>query len=235
MVVSNLGSIVLALPSAVGGADTTANVAHEVRLLALANTLSRLAVGPLADALAPVAARRADGVWAFSRARATSRVAFVLASAALLAATAAWTAGTVRTQEAVWPLSVGTGVAYGSVFTVLCVPFLSSNVQQTADSRTTSFQARRPLVDLRARQPRAQLRHHLVRRVRRHDALLVPVRVRRGRARRAGRGCLQGRRLLARDVLDLGRDIARRVRGCVGAVEAVEGAGVICGASCFRC
>ena len=122
MVVSNLGSIILALPSASAAPDpgaTTANVARAVRTLALANTLSRLAVGPLADALAPVAARGPDGVWAFSRARATSRVAFVAGAALLLTGTCAWLAGAVRTQEAVWPLAVGTGIAYGSVFTVM--------------------------------------------------------------------------------------------------------------------
>ena len=43
----------------------------------------------------------------------------VLAAAALLAATCAWLAGAVRVQEDVWPLSVGTGVAYGAVFTVM--------------------------------------------------------------------------------------------------------------------
>ena len=53
MVVSNLGSIVLSLPSSAG--STTANVAQQVRLLSFFNTLSRLLVGPLADALAPVA------------------------------------------------------------------------------------------------------------------------------------------------------------------------------------
>ena len=99
MVVSNLGSIILALPSASAAPDpgaTTANVARAVRTLALANTLSRLAVGPLADALAPVAARGPDGVWAFSRARATSRVAFVAGAALLLTGTCAWLAGAVN-------------------------------------------------------------------------------------------------------------------------------------------
>ena len=135
MVVSNLGSIVLALPSSSPG-NTTAHVAHEVRLLALANTLSRLAVGPLADALAPVASRRADGVWAFSRKRHTSRVAFMIGTSLLLALTFAWLEVGVRTQEAVWPLSVGTGVAYGAVFTVMCVPPLHPlRVSTSADAR----------------------------------------------------------------------------------------------------
>ncbi|KAI1794508.1 MFS general substrate transporter [Ganoderma leucocontextum] len=117
MVVSNLGTIVLSLPSSAGG-NTTANVASQVRLLSLFNTVSRLLVGPLADALAPVAARL-DGVWAFSRKRHTSRVAFMLGTSLLLALTFAWLTLGVRTQESVWPLSVGTGIAYGSTFTIL--------------------------------------------------------------------------------------------------------------------
>ncbi|KAI0673070.1 MFS general substrate transporter [Trametes maxima] len=116
MVVSNLGSIVLSLPSA--GSTATATVATQVRLLSFFNTASRLLVGPLADGLAPVAARL-DGVWAFARRRHTSRVAFVGVPALVLAATFAWLEVGVRTQEAVWPLSVGTGIAYGCTFTVL--------------------------------------------------------------------------------------------------------------------
>ena len=117
MVVSNLGSIVLSLPSA--GSSTTANVSQQVRLLSFFNTLSRLLVGPLADALAPVASRLDGGVWAFARKRTTSRVAFMLAVSVVLAATFAWLEVGVRTQEAVWPLSVGTGIVYGSTFTLL--------------------------------------------------------------------------------------------------------------------
>ena len=104
MVVSNLGSIVLSLPSSTAAGSTTANVAQQVRFLSFFNTLSRLLVGPLADALAPVASRLDDGVWAFARKRTTSRVVFMLATALVLAATFAWLELAVRTQEAVWPL-----------------------------------------------------------------------------------------------------------------------------------
>ncbi|KAI0748276.1 MFS general substrate transporter [Daedaleopsis nitida] len=117
MVVSNLGSIVLALPSA--GSSTTANVSQQVRLLSFFNTLSRLLVGPLADAIAPVASRLDGGVWAFARKRTTSRVVFMLVVSATLAATFAWLVVGVRTQEAIWPLSIGTGIAYGTTFTIL--------------------------------------------------------------------------------------------------------------------
>ncbi|KAH9857031.1 MFS general substrate transporter [Lenzites betulinus] len=117
MVISNLGSIVLALPAA-SAASASANVATQVRLLSFFNTASRLLIGPLADVLAPVASYL-DGVWAFSRRRHASRVVFVVATALVLAATYAWLVLAVRTQEAVWPLSVGTGIAYGATFTVL--------------------------------------------------------------------------------------------------------------------
>ena len=118
MVVSNLGSIILSLPPSSSAGNATANVSSQVRLLSFFNTISRLLVGPLADALAPVAARL-DGVWVFSRKRHTSRVAFMIGTSLLLALTFAWLEVGVRTQEAVWPLSVGIGVVYGSTFTLL--------------------------------------------------------------------------------------------------------------------
>ncbi len=102
MVVSNLGTIVLSLPSA-AGSNASANVATQVRLLSFFNTLSRLLMGPLADVLAPVASYL-DGVWAFSRKRHASRVLFVVGAALVLAATFAWLELGVRTQEAIWPL-----------------------------------------------------------------------------------------------------------------------------------
>ncbi|KAI0780778.1 MFS general substrate transporter [Trametes elegans] len=121
MVVSNLGSIVLSLPSSSGSgnASASANVAAQVRILSFFNTASRLLVGPLADTLAPTAAYHDGGVWAFSRRRRASRIAFVVGTALVLAATFAWLELGVRMQEAVWPLSVGTGIAYGATFTVL--------------------------------------------------------------------------------------------------------------------
>ena len=85
MVISNLGSIVLSLPSA--GSSATANAAQQVRLLSFFNTISRLLVGPLADVIAPVASRLESGVWGFAGKRHTSRVAFMLGICALLSVT----------------------------------------------------------------------------------------------------------------------------------------------------
>ncbi|RPD66294.1 MFS general substrate transporter [Lentinus tigrinus ALCF2SS1-7] len=117
MVISNLGSIVLSLPSM--GSSATANAAQQVRLLSFFNTISRLLVGPLADVIAPVASRLDSGVWGFASKRHTSRVSFMLGTCALLAVTFAWLNVGVRAQEDIWPLSVGTGFAYGATFTVL--------------------------------------------------------------------------------------------------------------------
>ena len=133
MVVSNLGTIVLSLPPGSPGGNTTANVSSQVRLLSFFNTISRLIVGPLADALAPVASRF-NGVWTFSRKRYTSRVVFMFGTSLLLALTFGWLELGVRTQESVWPLSVGTGIAYGSTFTILYVHvILFPSVDELAD------------------------------------------------------------------------------------------------------
>ena len=102
MVISNLGSIVLSLPSA--GSSATANAAQQVRLLSFFNTISRLLVGPLADVIAPVASRLESGVWGFAGKRHTSRVAFMLGICALLFVTFAWLNVVVRSQEGIWPL-----------------------------------------------------------------------------------------------------------------------------------
>ncbi|KAI8998501.1 MFS general substrate transporter [Trametes punicea] len=117
MVFSNLGSIVLSLPSSTTS-GTTANVSSQVRLLSFFNTASRLLIGPLADVVAPVASYF-EGVWSFTRRRHLSRVVFAVATSLILAVTFAWLEVGVQTQEAIWPLSVGTGVAYGSTFTIL--------------------------------------------------------------------------------------------------------------------
>ena len=102
MVVSNLGSIVLSLPAT--SSSTTENVAAQVRLLSFFNTISRLVVGPLADAIAPVASRHDSGVWAFVRKRHISRVLFMLGTSIIIITTFLWLEVGVRTQEDIWLL-----------------------------------------------------------------------------------------------------------------------------------
>ncbi|KAI0343109.1 MFS general substrate transporter [Trametopsis cervina] len=135
MVMANLASIFLSLPS---GSETTANttIATQVQLIATANTLSRLLVGPLSDFLSPVAsyvrssgARRAvaseldspsaEYVYSFPRKQIISRVFFLAIFNALLLATFSFVEGFARTRESLWVLSIGVGFAYGGTFTII--------------------------------------------------------------------------------------------------------------------
>jgi len=129
MVISNIGTIVLSLPrdefsaTAAGSPSATAT---QVRLLSVCNTVSRLLVGPLADFVSPVAAYLPCGTVHYPRKHRVSRVAFLSGASALLIVTFAWMEVGVRSQQAVWALSLGTGIAYGAVFTIL--PSLVSSV-----------------------------------------------------------------------------------------------------------
>jgi hypothetical protein len=109
MVMSNIGTIVLSLPSS-STATTTSLLASDtftstqVRLLSVANTCSRLAVGPLADFASPVASRLPDGVRYFPRKHHISRVVFLSVSTCTLAFAFLWTITRARSQEALWVL-----------------------------------------------------------------------------------------------------------------------------------
>ncbi|KAG1756522.1 MFS general substrate transporter [Suillus paluster] len=130
MVISNIGTIVLSLPSytssTISAPSTEVATATQVRLLALANTLSRLVVGPLADLVSPVAAHVLPGAQSIPRKRHISRVAFIFFSILVLALTYFWMVIGVKSQVDLWALSIGAGVAYGSAFTIL--PSLVSSV-----------------------------------------------------------------------------------------------------------
>jgi len=91
----------------------------QVRILSLANTISRLLVGPLADFVSPIASYLPNGDPVYPRKHRVSRIAFLVGSAILLAITYAWMLFGIRSQAALWALSVGTGIAYGVTFTVL--------------------------------------------------------------------------------------------------------------------
>jgi hypothetical protein len=114
MVLVSLGSIVeyLLPPSSLSQGVSSAALsnatllrAKHVGLLSACNAVSRLAVGAASDALAP---------------KGVSRLTWVLAASLLAAVIWAVTAATLR-LETLWILSAGTGVAYGSVFTVWSV------------------------------------------------------------------------------------------------------------------
>ncbi|CAL1704917.1 unnamed protein product [Somion occarium] len=116
MVMANLGSIYLSLPSSSGRSP---DVSTAVQLLSASNTLTRLSVGSLADAVSPVASYVHSGIWSFPRKQHFSRIAFLFGACVLLAATCAWLEIGIRTREAIWSLSIGIGIVYGTTFTIL--------------------------------------------------------------------------------------------------------------------
>ncbi|KAH7923524.1 MFS general substrate transporter [Leucogyrophana mollusca] len=133
MVLSNIGTIVLSLPSHSSTIITSFTVpstdiatSTQVRILSLANTISRLLVGPLADFVSPVASYLPSGIRSFPRKHHISRMAFLTLSTLVLIFTYLWMVVGVRSQGAVWALSIGAGIAYGSAFTVL--PSIVSSV-----------------------------------------------------------------------------------------------------------
>jgi len=125
MVISNIGTIILSLPSSSSTStmraipNTDVSNSTQVRLISIANTLSRLLVGPLADFISPVASYLPSGARCFPRKHHVSRVAFLSVATFSLAATFFWMEIGIRSQEAVWILSLGTGSVYGATFTVL--------------------------------------------------------------------------------------------------------------------
>lgn len=145
MIISNIGTIVLSLPSRspafVDTPSTALVTTTQVRMLSVANTLSRLLVGPLADIVSPVPSRTIDGNRGFLKKHRISRTAFLSFSAAILVCTYAWMVVGVREQASIWALrsvsspltvphdlttyamgSIGAGIAYGCAFTILYVP-----------------------------------------------------------------------------------------------------------------
>ncbi|KAF5381123.1 hypothetical protein D9615_003866 [Tricholomella constricta] len=124
MVISNLGTIVLSLPSnpstaTFGNIPAEVITANQVKLISVSNTLSRLLVGPLADFLSPVASYLSTGAIVYPRKHRISRVVFLSGPILVLAAAFLWMEIGVESREAVWMLSIGTGINYGAVFTVL--------------------------------------------------------------------------------------------------------------------
>ncbi|KIJ68880.1 hypothetical protein HYDPIDRAFT_178843 [Hydnomerulius pinastri MD-312] len=132
MIISNIGTIVLSLPhetsllSTLSSTPSSLATATQVRTLSLANTLSRLIVGPLADIVSPVPSSTGAGERGSLRKHLISRIAFLTFSTAVLVCTYGWMVVGVRGQGGVWALSIGAGTAYGCAFTVL--PSLVSSV-----------------------------------------------------------------------------------------------------------
>jgi MFS family permease len=108
MVISNIGTILLALPTGVR-AQTTPSI--QVRLLSASNTTSRIGAGLVMDHFSPRSASL--------KIRQTTRIKLVYSCALCLTLTYAWMACFIKTQQSIWILSVGTGAAYGATWTIV--------------------------------------------------------------------------------------------------------------------
>ena len=100
MIKSNIGMIVLSLPSV----SKSENIALQVQLIAVSDTLTRLILGPVADIVSPVPTYSANGIWAFPRKPYVTRMIFVAGAAFVFALAFIWPIIGVRSQEALGPL-----------------------------------------------------------------------------------------------------------------------------------
>ncbi|KAH6918692.1 major facilitator superfamily domain-containing protein [Coprinopsis sp. MPI-PUGE-AT-0042] len=123
MIISNIGTIVVSLPPVSiersGNAASQASTAQQVKLLSLSNTISRISVGLIADFVSPIASLLPSGVQVFPQRHRITRVIFLTLSSLVLAWTFWWASSRAVTRDDVWVLSVGTGIGYSAVFTVL--------------------------------------------------------------------------------------------------------------------
>ncbi|KAJ7632507.1 MFS general substrate transporter [Roridomyces roridus] len=120
MIISNVGSIVLSLPTVY----TESSASTQVKTIAISNTITRLLVGPLADLVSP-SKNSVSHHDTSVRKHLISRVFFLVAPPCILIWAFFWMETSVKTQADVWVLSVGTGIAYGSIFTLLLLFLLS--------------------------------------------------------------------------------------------------------------
>ncbi|KAF9483901.1 MFS general substrate transporter [Pholiota conissans] len=130
MVISNIGTISESLPAApyhsTLASTSSSSAALQVKLLSIANTISRIVVGPLADFVSPIASFLPSGVRTFPRKHVISRFSFLAGAASLLSLTFIWLAVGVHNQAQLWALSIGTGLSYSATFTV--IPSLLSSL-----------------------------------------------------------------------------------------------------------
>ena len=109
MVISNIGTIVLSLQSSSTDiitldSSTDAATSTQVRILSIANTVSRLLAGPLADFVSPVALSLSSGLRSFPRKHFVSRVAFLSGATMLLGVSFALLETVIRSRESLWIL-----------------------------------------------------------------------------------------------------------------------------------
>ncbi len=111
MVISNIGSIVMSLPSSISptsnlwgylpaSASPVAVTAGQIRLFSASNTISRIVVGSVADWVSPVGL---PGSVLATRKR-LSRLSFLMGFSGLLTVVYTYLVAVCRTQEQLWPL-----------------------------------------------------------------------------------------------------------------------------------
>ena len=105
MVISNIGTIIMALPQTSSGLLSRhlidgSPAADQVKILSISNTVSRIVFGPLADFVSPVAISSE----VFSRKARISRFVFLSGSAGLLSLIFLWMAVGVETRQQVLAL-----------------------------------------------------------------------------------------------------------------------------------
>ena len=123
MVISNIGSIVVSLPSdtttMASASSASAVTSTQVRLISLSNTISRLLVGPLADFVSPAASSLPCGTIYYARKHRISRIAFIFGASALLVLTYAWMEFGVISREGLWIVRYELSFAYFDSFCLL--------------------------------------------------------------------------------------------------------------------
>ena len=116
MVMGNIGSILNVLPMSPSASLWGArSVSAQVQLISACNTVIRFVTGALIDYFSPPP-------FALGAPRNTiSRLAFLWLACVLLACIYGYVAIFVQYQSQVWVLSVGAGIAYGAIWTVMYV------------------------------------------------------------------------------------------------------------------
>lgn len=112
MVVTNIGTISLALPPREAQTSTGELVSNstivssaattQVRLLSFSNTISRITTGPMADIISPVASYLPSGLVTLPREHKISRVVFLFGSCILMILSFLWMAFVVQLREQIW-------------------------------------------------------------------------------------------------------------------------------------
>jgi MFS family permease len=118
MVISNIGTIVVALPSEDTLSILSSSTAQQVQLLSISNTAVRVITGFIADIISP-AALPVNGTAVLRRKRFISRIVFLSWPSLFLALTFLLVPYIVKTQTTAWILSIGVGTSYGAIFAIM--------------------------------------------------------------------------------------------------------------------